>query len=202
MMSPITHDCPSSRASQRVHPFAVRAHRFRHHERARNAAPLASPSLDPRARRRPRRQAVRGNTRRPSGARVARARHRGARVSGPEERPAQPDAWVERRRSLSGQQKHLSGADQASRPGNSTGKAPARLRPAGSPRERQGSRGSRARPRGPGVPVKRRRGHVTVISRAHCGLRTPYIWCIGVAKARFLNTLYSHLDPVLTLKCP
>jgi hypothetical protein len=49
-------------------------------------------------------------------ARVTRARHRGARVSGPEERPAQPDAWVERRRSLSGQQKHLSGADQASQP--------------------------------------------------------------------------------------
>jgi hypothetical protein len=91
-------------------------------------------------------------------ARVARARHRGARVSGPEERPAQPDAWVERRRSLSGQQKHLSGADQASRRQfNWRGPRAAQARwlasgASGQPRE------SVAPPRGPGAPVKKEEG--------------------------------------------
>jgi hypothetical protein len=105
-------------------------------------------------------------------ARVARARHRGARVSGPEERPAQPDAWVERRRSLSGQQKHLSGADQASRRQfNWRGPRAAQAHwlasgASGQPRES-------GAPPGAGRPCRKRRGHVTVISRAQCGLRTP-----------------------------
>jgi hypothetical protein len=199
-MSRITHDCPSSRASQRVHPFAVRAHRFRHHERARNAAPLASPSLDPRARRRPRRQAVRGNTRRPSGARVARARHRGARVSGPEERPAQPDAWVERRRSLSAQQKHLSGADQASRR-QFNWRAPRAAQArwlssgaSGQPRES-------GAPPGAGRPCKKKK-------RARNSHFSGPLWTqnaiFGALELQEQGSLThcSHLDPVLTLKCP
>ena len=122
-------------------------------------------------------------------------------MSGPEERPAQPDAWVERRRSLSGQQKHLSGADQASQPPAIQLERP----PRGSgPLARLGSvRAAAGVGRAPwaGRPCKKKK-------RARNSHFSGPLWTqnaiFGALELQEQGSLThcSHLDPVLTLKCP